>query len=101
MILEVVILDVRKDSNREYEAAFREASPLIAAMKGYIAHELRPCLEKPNRYILLVKWETLEAHMAGFRNSPEFQKWRALLHHFYEPAPTVEHYGEPVVSNTR
>ena len=51
-----------------------------------------PCLENPHRYLLLVRWETLEAHTEGFRGSPEYQRWRALLHHFYEPFPTVEHY---------
>ena len=42
--------------------------------------------------MLLVGWDTLEAHTKGFRGSPEFERWRALLHHCYEPAPTVEHY---------
>jgi len=44
------------------------------------------------RYLLLVRWETLEAHTIGFRGSPAYAEWRALLHHFYEPFPTVEHF---------
>lgn len=97
MILEVAILDIGKGSCEDFEAAFAKASPIIAAMPGYIAHELRRCLEKPNRYILLVKWQTLEAHTIGFRQSAEYQQWRALLHKFYDPFPTVEHYDSPLV----
>jgi heme-degrading monooxygenase HmoA len=62
-------------------------------MEGYISHQLQRCLEKSNRYALLVNWEKLENHTKGFRESPEYQKWRKLLHHFYEPFPEVEHYS--------
>jgi heme-degrading monooxygenase HmoA len=92
MILEVAILDVRTGQASEFEAAFKQAAPLIEAIPGYISHELQKCLETPGRYLLLARWETLEAHTIGFRGSPQYQEWRRLLHHFYEPFPTVEHY---------
>lgn len=66
-------------------------------MDGYISHELQKCVERENRYLLLVKWKTLEDHVDGFRKSPEYQQWKALLHHFYNPFPVVEHYQ--VISN--
>ena len=96
MILEVAILDIGKGTCDDFEAAFHEASPIISSIPGYISHALRRCLEKPNRYILLVNWQTVEAHTIGFRQSPEYQHWRALLHHFYDPFPTVEHYDLPL-----
>mgnify|MGYP000025155004 FL=1 len=92
MILEVATLDVITGKEAEFEAAFRVASKIIASMDGYISHELQRCLERKNRYILLVNWQTLEAHTVGFRGSPQYQKWKRLLHHFYDPFPTVEHY---------
>ena len=98
MILEVAILNIRDGTNDAFEAAFREASPIIAAIPGYISHEVRPCIETPNRYILLVQWRQLEDHTVGFRQSEGYQRWRALLHHFYDPFPTVEHYDAPFIS---
>jgi len=92
MILEVVILDVISGKEKEFEIAFREASDIIARMAGYSSHQLQHCLEKQNRYLLLVQWETLEAHTVGFRGSNEYQEWKKLLHHFYDPFPVVEHY---------
>lgn len=92
MILEVAMLDVRPGQESAFEAAFREASPIIASMRGYRGHELQHCLEKANRYVLLVRWDTLEDHTVGFRQSADYQRWKALLHHFYDPFPTVEHY---------
>ena len=50
------------------------------------------CIETPNRYLLLVQWEKLEDHTIGFRQSNRYSKWREMLHHFYDPFPTVEHY---------
>jgi heme-degrading monooxygenase HmoA len=92
VILEVAILDVRAGMAPAFEAAFLEASSLISAMPGYVSHQLQRCLEVPNRYILLVDWESLEAHTVGFRGAPEYQEWKRLLHHFYDPFPVVEHY---------
>lgn len=92
MILEIALLDVRPGQAAAFEQAFAQAQPLITGMKGYIAHQLQRCLEHPCRYVLLVNWETLEDHTVGFRGSPEYQQWRALLHHFYDPFPTVEHF---------
>lgn len=93
MILEVAILSVRSNQCTAFESAFAEASPLIASVHGYITHELQRCIEKPNQYLLLVKWETLEDHTVGFRGSPQYQQWKQLLHHFYDPFPAVEHYS--------
>ena len=92
MILEVAILDVKPGQEAEFELAFEKAQRIISSMNGYISHQLQKCLENPNRYILLANWQTLEDHTKGFRESAEYQEWRAMLHHFYHPFPTVEHY---------
>jgi heme-degrading monooxygenase HmoA len=92
MILEVAVLDVKPGLATEFEIAFNMASSIIASMPGYISHELQRCVETTHRYILLVNWETLEHHTVGFRRSTEYQEWRHLLHHFYDPFPVVEHY---------
>ena len=73
-----------------------QAIPIISASPEFLGVEVRPCLENPHRNLLLVKWERLEDHTEGFRKSPRYQEWRALLHHFYEPFSVVEHYGAPV-----
>ena len=99
MILEVAMLDVKPGQAAEFETAFEKAQEIISSMGGYISHQLQKCIENPNRYILLVNWQTLEDHTRGFRESTEYQEWRALLHHFYDPFPTVEHY-EKVFENT-
>ena len=57
------------------------------------SHKLRHCIEPESRYLLLVKWETLEDQTEGFRGPDEYQQWRDLLHHFYDPFPAVEHYS--------
>ena len=100
MILEVVILDVIPSREKEFESAFVEASSIIASMAGYASHQLQHCLEKQNRYLLLVQWETLEAHTVGFRGSPQYQEWKKMLHHFYDPFPVVEHY-ELIFENSK
>jgi len=88
----VAILDVKPNLTEEFEAAFKEAQTIIKSMKGYQSHQLQRCLENSKRYILLVNWEKLEDHTIGFRGSEQYQQWRSLLHHFYDPFPTVEHY---------
>ncbi len=92
MILEVAILDVIPNQEGDFESAFAQASSIIAGMPGYVSHQLQRCIENQNRYILLVNWQSLADHTIGFRSSLQYQQWRKLLHHFYDPFPTVEHY---------
>jgi len=94
-VLEVALLNVIPGQEAEFEAAFGEARSIIASMSGYLGLELQRCMETPNRYVLLVRWRTVEDHTIGFRESAEYHQWKALLHHFYDPFPLVEHY-EPV-----
>jgi heme-degrading monooxygenase HmoA len=92
LILEVAVLNIKPGLAADFEAAFLVAEKIIAGMSGYVSHELQRCLEVENRYILLVRWQTLADHTIGFRQSAEYQEWRSLLHHFYDPFPIVEHY---------
>ncbi|WP_117170012.1 antibiotic biosynthesis monooxygenase family protein [Paraliobacillus sediminis] len=92
MILETVAIQVKQEKMSEYEVAFRDASKIISSMKGYISHELQSCLEVKGKYLLLVRWETLDDHTIGFRQSSAYQDWKKQLHHFYDPFPVVEHF---------
>jgi heme-degrading monooxygenase HmoA len=90
-VLEHVVLTIDPSNAEAYEAAFHEARPLIESQRGCGGARLVRVLETPGRYVLLVEWATLEDHMAGFRGSAEFPRWRELLHHFYVVTPEVEH----------
>lgn len=95
MILETAPLPVRAGQEAAFEAAFLQAQALIAGMRGYQGHTLQRCLERPGEYLLLVLWDTLADHELGFRQSPQYQEWKRLLHGFYDPFPLVSHY-QPV-----
>ncbi len=92
MILEHAILPVRPGEEAEFESAFELARPLISCQPGFRKLSLSRSTESPNLYLLLVEWDSIEAHTDGFRTSSEYQDWKRLLHHFYEPFPTVEHF---------
>lgn len=93
MILEIAQLQVRPGQTSEFEAAFDVAQHIISSMPGYLGHELQRCVEQDHHYMLLVRWLTVEHHELGFRQSDQYQAWRKLLHHFYDPFPTVLHYS--------
>src|SRR4051812_34803187 len=97
MVLEHALLDVVPGQESSFETAFRQASQIISSMPGFQSLRLSRCIENPSRYLLLVEWDRLEDHTEGFRRSPQYEEWRALLHHFYEPFPSVEHY-KPVTT---
>ena len=96
MILELAMLHIRPGQTADFEAAFAQAQGIIAGMKGYVRHELQRCVEDDHKYVLLVWWLTLEDHTVGFRGSAGYQEWKTLLHHFYDPFPTVEHFTQVV-----
>jgi heme-degrading monooxygenase HmoA len=91
-VLEVAVLDVRPGQAAAFREAFARAEHIIASMPGYGRHELRSCVENDHRFLLLVWWDSVDSHARGFRGSPQYAEWKRLLHHFYDPFPTVEHY---------
>jgi heme-degrading monooxygenase HmoA len=92
MITEIALLKIRAGNREAFENAFAEAQQIIAKMRGYKYHELQKCIEEDDKYLLLVQWQNLQDHTEGFRKSKEYDEWKKLLHHFYDPFPTVEHY---------
>lgn len=92
MILEIAILNIRAGEEGAFEEAVAKGSSLIVRTPGYISHNLHRCIETQGRYVLLVRWETLEAHTVGFRESESFPAWRAIIGPHFASAPLVEHY---------
>ena len=92
MITEHAILPVIPGQEAEFIEAMDRAKSIIASAPGFISLRVERCIEQPSSFLLLVQWESLEAHIEGFRNSDAFGEWRALLHHFYDPFPVVEHF---------
>jgi heme-degrading monooxygenase HmoA len=91
MITEIALIDVKPGSEKDFEAAVEKAKPLFKRAKGGIGIELHKSIEKPSRYRLLAKWETLENHTVDFRGSADFTEWRALVGPFFAAPPDVEH----------
>jgi heme-degrading monooxygenase HmoA len=99
-IREHALLPVIPGREGDFEAALTRALPIISASPGFAGLTVSRGLESPSHYLLLVEWDTLEDHTEGFRGSPAYQEWRALLHHFYDPFPDVQHF-ETVAEVTR
>ena len=91
MITEIAQIDVKPGSEKDFEAAVAKARPLFLRAKGGKGFELHKSIEKPQRYRLMVQWETVENHMVDFRNSPDFQVWRGHVQHCFAGTPEVEH----------
>ncbi len=92
MILEVAILYIIQGKEKQFEEDFKLAGKYISSMSGYVNHSLKKCIEQDNKYLLLVNWKNLEDHTIGFRQSAEYTKWKEMLHKYYDPFPTVEHF---------
>ncbi len=94
-ITEHALLPVRPGMAEQFEAAFAQARRLIERQPGVGRAQLLKGIESPNHYLLLVEWESVAAHEQGFRGSADYQEWKRLLHHFYDPFPVVEHFALP------
>lgn len=92
MILEVAAIQVQPGQEAEFEAAIATAYRLLAETEGYCSHILRRCMEQGDRYLLLIQWETLEAHTVNFRESERFTTWRSIIGPFFAAPPEVMHY---------
>lgn len=96
MILEIAELRVVQGREQEFEAAVQQAVPLFQRARGCHGMDLERSIEAPDKYRLVVRWDTVEDHMVGFRGSPEFQEWRRLVGPHLAQAPVVEHTASVV-----
>lgn len=92
MILELATVDIKMGTNTAFEEALQKAQSVISRSKGYIDHQFQKCIEQDNRYIFLIRWDTLEDHTKGFRESELFKEWRSLIGPYFESPPFVQHY---------
>jgi heme-degrading monooxygenase HmoA len=99
LIVEHALLSVRDGQSAAFEEAMRDAIPLIAASPGFQHIEVRPPIETAGPYLLLVYWDDVASHRDGFRKSVRYERWRALLHGFYEPMPDVGYFGPSIIDS--
>jgi heme-degrading monooxygenase HmoA len=93
MILEIADIRIQPGKQLEFDAAIqRGLAQVISNAKGYIEHRVNKCIETPERYVLMIFWETLENHTVDFRESPAFQEWRNIVGPFFAAPPNVEHF---------
>lgn len=93
MILEIADIHITSGSNAAFEAALRTgAETVIAQAKGFRGYKVNRGVESPQRYVLMIYWDTLEDHTVGFRQGPLFAQWRATVGPFFAAPPQVEHF---------
>lgn len=93
MITEIADFKVAPESRDAFvEAISRGVRTILARAGGYRHHQLLACQESPQRFVLIVQWDSLEAHTVGFRQSPAFAEWRAIIGPFFLQPPHVEHF---------
>ena len=96
MILERALISVKPGQAEAFKQAFAKARPHIEGSKGCRKVEMRQGIEHPDDFLLLVWWDTLEDHNIGFRESPAFTEWRAILGPLFAAPPAVVHHHEPL-----
>jgi heme-degrading monooxygenase HmoA len=94
MVLEIAEFVIKSGSEEDFAAAYRQALPLAAATPGFRNARLVRGVESPSTFVLLVEWDTVEAHTRGFRESDRFPQWRALIGPFFAGDPRVQHAVE-------
>ncbi|MEC4723217.1 antibiotic biosynthesis monooxygenase family protein [Noviherbaspirillum sp. CPCC 100848] len=94
MILELADIRIQPGKQAEFDAAIqRGLEQVISKAKGFQGYKVNKGIESPERYVLMIFWETLENHTVDFRQSPAFQEWRAIVGPYFASMPVVEHFS--------
>jgi heme-degrading monooxygenase HmoA len=94
MITEHALITIQPGREAEFEQEFPKAKAVISQAKGFIDLHLQRGIEVENSYLLLIRWQTLEDHTIGFRQSPLFTEWRAIIGPFFASPPVVDHFAQ-------
>lgn len=91
MVLEIAEFNIQPGQEEDFVAAFREARPLVEATEGFRSARMTRGIESSSTFVLLVEWDTLEAHTQNFRKSDRYPRWRALIGPYFAGDPVVRH----------
>jgi len=94
MVLEVALIDVKEGSEDDFAAAYVKARDILATTPGILSVRMTRGIESPSRFVLLVEWESVEAHLNNFRATDRFVQWRGLIGPYFDGAPRVEHFTD-------
>ncbi|MCE1163411.1 MAG: antibiotic biosynthesis monooxygenase [Thiomonas sp.] len=93
MIHELADIQIRPGTQAEFEAAIAHGvNTVIAQAQGFEGYEIRKGIEAPERYLLMIRWTSLEDHTVGFRQSEAFAQWRAIVGPYFAQPPVVQHF---------
>ncbi|WFE31186.1 antibiotic biosynthesis monooxygenase [Micromonospora sp. WMMD975] len=92
MVLEVALIDVTPGQEDDFAAAYAQARPVLAEAPGCRSVRMTRGVESPTRFVLLVEWDSVEAHDVNFRQTERFGRWRGLIGPFFAGPPLVEHF---------
>jgi heme-degrading monooxygenase HmoA len=92
MVLEVALIDVQPGQEDDFATAYRQARPILASTPGLLSVRMTRGIESPSRFVMLVEWESVQAHEVNFRGTERFGQWRALIGPYFAAPPLVEHF---------
>ena len=93
MILEIADITIQAGKNAEFDVAIEKGvREAISGAVGFRSFKIQKGIENPQRYVLMIEWETLDNHIVDFRNSPAFAKWREIVSPYFASPPAVEHF---------
>src|SRR5262249_22789363 len=94
MVLEVALIDVGPGQADAFAEAYAQARPIVATTPGCRSGRMTQGIETPSRFVLLVEWDSIEAHVVGFRGTERFGQWRGLIGRYLANSPMVEHFAD-------
>lgn len=94
MILEVALIDVVAGQEEAFATAYAEGHRLLATTPGCRSVRMTRGVESPSRFVLLVEWDSVEAHLENFRDSDRYPAWRDLIGPYFAAPPVVEHFTD-------
>jgi heme-degrading monooxygenase HmoA len=94
MVLEIALIDITPGQEEDFASAYRTARHLVSDTPGCRSVRMTRGVESPSRFVLLVEWDSVEAHEVNFRGSPSFPEWRRLIGPYFAAAPQVEHFAD-------
>jgi heme-degrading monooxygenase HmoA len=94
MVLEVALIDVSAGREAEFAAAYRQVRSVLSTTEGCRSVRMTQGIESPTRFVLLVEWDSVEAHEQNFRATDRFGQWRGAIGPFFANPPRVEHFTD-------
>lgn len=100
-VVEIIRYHLPAEKAEDFLTIYREVSEYLAASPHCRSYQVLRGVEDVSRFIIVIKWDSVEGHEKGFTDSADFPKFITPLRPYLQYIEEMKHYEKTDIARTK